>query len=237
MHLRSMFSNQPSTRQAARSQADRFRAGPGPAVAGTERGPRPPARGAPHRPAPGPPPAGSTAGAALEGAAAWAASARNARIDEAPGAAHIVHFFVKLGREAVTRCRMRDDIGKLILRLCVGGLMLFHGIAKVQHGVGGIVGGLQAKGLPGLLAYGVYLGEVLVPLLLIIGLYTRPSAIVLAINMLFAIWLVHAKDIAILAPTGAWGVELQMLYLLGAVAIAFLGSGRLAVSRGRGALD
>ncbi|CAA6806270.1 MAG: Unknown protein, partial [uncultured Sulfurovum sp.] len=29
-----------------------------------------------------------------------------------------------------------DDLGKLILRLMIGGLMLFHGISKLQNGVG-----------------------------------------------------------------------------------------------------
>ncbi len=43
---------------------------------------------------------------------------------------------------------MADDIGKLVLRLTLGGLILLHGISKVKNGVEGIAGMLQAQGLP-----------------------------------------------------------------------------------------
>lgn len=38
------------------------------------------------------------------------------------------------------------DLGLLVLRLNVGGLMLFHGIHKAVHGVDGIAGMLTALG-------------------------------------------------------------------------------------------
>ncbi len=60
---------------------------------------------------------------------------------------------------------MTDDAGKLVLRLSVGVLMLLHGIHKLLHGVDGIGGMLAGMGLPTVLAYGVYLGEVVGPLL------------------------------------------------------------------------
>jgi putative oxidoreductase len=53
-----------------------------------------------------------------------------------------------------------DAVGKLVVRLTVGILMLFHGIAKVLHpGTLDFIGGaLTGAGLPGVLAYCVYLG-------------------------------------------------------------------------------
>lgn len=39
-----------------------------------------------------------------------------------------------------------DDLGKLLLRLAVGGLMLFHGLHKLFGGVGFISGMLVEKG-------------------------------------------------------------------------------------------
>ena len=54
--------------------------------------------------------------------------------------------------------------------------MLLHGVAKVSGGVGGIGGMLQSAGLPAALAYGAYVGEVLAPLLVIIGFYARIGA-------------------------------------------------------------
>jgi putative oxidoreductase len=122
-----------------------------------------------------------------------------------------------------------DDTGKLILRLTIGILILLHGISKLSNGIGSISGMVASQGLPGFFAYGVYIGEVLAPVLLIIGLFTRPAAAVVAINMLVAIWLAHMGTIATLGKTGGWALELQGLFLFGAVAVIFLGAGRLSV--------
>lgn len=118
------------------------------------------------------------------------------------------------------------DNGKLLLRLTVGILMLLHGLAKVSHGVGPIGDMLVQHGLPAGLAYGAYLGEVVAPALVIIGLWTRPAALVMAFNMIVAIALAHAGDIARLSPQGGWAIELQALYLFGSITIALLGAGR-----------
>lgn len=123
------------------------------------------------------------------------------------------------------------DIGKLLLRLTVGILILLHGLAKVTGGVGGISNMLAGVGLPAALAYGVYIGEVLAPLLLIIGFYSRIAALVIVVNMLFAIGLVHMNDILRLTKTGGWALELQALFLLTSLAIALIGPGRYAVDR------
>lgn len=48
--------------------------------------------------------------------------------------------------------------------------MLFHGIAKLLHGLEGIKGMLASKGLPAFFAYGAYVGEIIAPLLIIIRL-------------------------------------------------------------------
>lgn len=123
-----------------------------------------------------------------------------------------------------------DDAGKLVLRLTVGVLVLLHGIFKLAHGVGGIAGMLQAAGLPSVLAYGVYVGEVLAPLALIVGFWARPAAVVIVVNMVVAIALVHRQQLGDLTPQGGWALELQGLYLFGALAVALLGPGRFAVS-------
>ncbi|HUI72785.1 MAG TPA: DoxX family membrane protein, partial [Spirochaetia bacterium] len=53
-----------------------------------------------------------------------------------------------------------EDTGKLILRLTTAGLILFHGISKIIHGITMIGGAVTAYHLPGFVAYGVYAGEV-----------------------------------------------------------------------------
>jgi putative oxidoreductase len=126
---------------------------------------------------------------------------------------------------------LNDDVGKLVLRLTVAGLMLFHGVAKIMHpGSLDFIGGMLAGyGLPSILAYGVYVGEVIAPLMVIVGYKARIGALLMAINMLFAIALAHTGDLLSLSEHGGWSVELQIFYLLTAVAVVFLGSGRHAV--------
>jgi len=124
-----------------------------------------------------------------------------------------------------------EDAGKLILRLTVGVLLLLHGVAKISTGVGGISGMLTGAGLPAELAYGVYIGEILAPLLVILGLYARIGALIIVVNMLFAIGLVHMKDLYVLTKTGGWGIELQAFFLLTALVVALIGPGRYAVNR------
>lgn len=126
---------------------------------------------------------------------------------------------------------MNDDLGKLILRLTLGILVLLHGLAKVTGGVGGIEGMLSGVGLPEMFAYGVYLGEVLGPIMIIIGWQTRIGAGLIAINMLFAIGLAHANEIFALSGSGGWALELQGMFLLTAVALIFTGPGAFGINR------
>jgi len=118
-----------------------------------------------------------------------------------------------------------EEIGKLILRLAVGVLMLFHGLAKISNGVSGIESMVAAHGLPAFFAWAVYIGEVLAPVLLILGLYARAGALLVVVNMIVAILLVHMPQLTQLGNSGGWKLELQGLFLFGALAIAFLGAG------------
>jgi putative oxidoreductase len=131
----------------------------------------------------------------------------------------------------------RPDVAKLVLRISLGGMMLLHGIDKLHGGIAGLQRLVENKGLPGFVAYGVYVGEVVAPLFVIAGWKTRIAALVFAFNMLVAVLLAHSGDIVRLGRHGEWAIELQMLYMLGAVAIALLGAGKYSVSRGRGRWD
>jgi putative oxidoreductase len=119
-----------------------------------------------------------------------------------------------------------DDLAKLVLRLTLGILLLFHGISKVIGGVSFVTGLVTSMGLPAAFGYLVYVGEVVAPALLLIGLWTRPAALIVVINMLFALLLVHTGQIFTIANTGGWALELQGLYTFGALTVALLGAGR-----------
>lgn len=127
---------------------------------------------------------------------------------------------------------MADDAGKLILRLTLGILMLLHGIAKISSGVDGLEKMVAGAGLPSVLAYGVYVGEVLAPLLVIFGFYARFGAAIIVVNMLFAIFLAHRNDLFLLTRSGGWALELQGFFLFTALALVFMRPGRFGINRG-----
>ncbi|SBV93868.1 DoxX family protein [uncultured Dysgonomonas sp.] len=122
------------------------------------------------------------------------------------------------------------DLGLLILRLSIGVLMLMHGIAKLMHGAGGIEQMLEASGLPAFIVYGVYVGEVIAPLFIILGLGTRVAAAIFAFNMIVAVGMAHGADLFALSEAGGWAIELPALYFFGAVALVFTGGGKYALS-------
>jgi putative oxidoreductase len=126
---------------------------------------------------------------------------------------------------------MTDNIGKLILRVMLGSLMLFHGVNKLQHGIEYIKGLVVAQGLPEFLAYGVYVGEIVAPILLILGWRSRIWAGIIAVNMLVVIYLTQLGAFMKLGAHGSWAIELQMFYLFSAVTIAFIGSWKFAITR------
>ncbi|MEN9782908.1 MAG: hypothetical protein RJA24_251 [Pseudomonadota bacterium] len=126
---------------------------------------------------------------------------------------------------------MYDDIGKLILRLTLGILMLLHGIAKLRYGVSGIEGMVSSQGLPGFLAYGVFVGEVIAPLMVIAGWNARIGGLIIAINMIVAIALAHSTQLLAIGKQGGWELELQGFYLFTAITVALIGPGKFSLNR------
>jgi putative oxidoreductase len=123
-----------------------------------------------------------------------------------------------------------SDIAKLLLRLTLGLLILLHGISKIRGGPGFVLDVVEKAGLPEPFGYLVYVGEVLAPLLVVLGLWTRAAALVIAINTIVAILLVHTGQLLQMSPEGGWALELQGLYLVVPIAIALLGAGRYSIA-------
>jgi len=121
------------------------------------------------------------------------------------------------------------DVAKMLLRVMLGGLILLHGISKIRGGPGFILDIVDKAGLPEPFGYLVYVGEVLAPILVIVGLWTRLAALVIAINMIVAVLLVHMGELFSLNESGGWALELQGLYLVVAIAVALLGAGRYSI--------
>ena len=122
-------------------------------------------------------------------------------------------------------------LGLLILRLSVGILMLLHGLAKFGGALTFIESMLIEKGIPGFLAYGVLVGEIIAPVAIIVGFRTRIAAFIFVINCLVAMLLAHSNEIFSMSEHGGWALELLGLYMFGALALVFTGGGTYAVSK------
>ena len=123
----------------------------------------------------------------------------------------------------------RLDLAKLLLRVALGVLILLHGIGKIKSGPGPILDLVAQAGLPGVLGYLVYVGEVLAPALLIVGLFTRVAAAVVAVNIIVAVLLAHTGELGSMSDSGGYALELQALYLVAAIVVAMIGAGRYSL--------
>ena len=124
---------------------------------------------------------------------------------------------------------MTEDMGKLVLRLTTAGLILFHGVSKILRGVAFMDPALAQFHLPAFVAYGVYVGEVVAPVFMIAGAWTRIASLVVAFNMVMAILLEAHRNVLVIQRTGAWGLEAEAFYLLTALVVALIGPGRYAL--------
>lgn len=115
------------------------------------------------------------------------------------------------------------DLGLLILRLSAGGMMLLHGIQKITNYTAfsqnfgnpiGIGSGLSFA----LITSAEFAGAIL----LILGLFTRLSALALTIGMAVAAFIVPAAF-------SISGSELPLLYFAVFIAFTIAGSGRYSI--------
>ncbi len=141
-----------------------------------------------------------------------------------------------------------DDIGKLLLRMTVGFLLLFHAYGFLR-GDPGIPNAVAAWGLPGFFAYAGFLLELIGAVLIILGVYTRIGALSIVTFMVVGLVMYHVAEITGLRGSGnhlfmlgknpagthpdKYFLETQMFYLFGGLAVALLGSGRYSVRPGK----
>jgi len=109
-------------------------------------------------------------------------------------------------------------------------MILYHGIHKVLHGISGVRYLTTSAGLPEFFAYGIFIGELVFPVLIILGLYARVASLGLAFTMLMAIFLAFGASLFELNKFGAPVFELPFLYFMMSVCIFLLGSGKYAVN-------
>jgi putative oxidoreductase len=103
-------------------------------------------------------------------------------------------------------------------------LLLFHGVDKIVNGVGDIQNMLEKLSIPyaKYLAHGVYIGEVIAPLLLIFNHYIRIALALIIVNMISAIFFTHRTTLFTVNNHGAWSIEVPLLYLIISITLFFL---------------
>lgn len=135
-----------------------------------------------------------------------------------------------------------SSLGLFFLRLIFGSSFLLHGFHKVQNlhsSLEGIKNLLIEAKIPDFLAYGVFIGEVLAPLFIIIGFYTRISSAIVFFNCLVILYVTQIKVLAFdqvlniftLGSRGEFANELVFLYIACSLCLIFTGSGKIAVRK------
>jgi putative oxidoreductase len=118
-----------------------------------------------------------------------------------------------------------QPLGLLVLRVSLGIIFFSHGYPKLAHSGAGMQGFFVQHGLPGYFVYIAGVLEVFGGVLLVLGLFTRGAALLLAIEMVVAIWKVH----------GAGGIyvvhdyEFPLAMLAGSFALATVGAGLVSL--------
>ncbi|MXS79115.1 DoxX family protein [Nitrosomonas sp. JL21] len=124
-----------------------------------------------------------------------------------------------------------DELGKLTLRFTMGILMLVHGVHKVLNpaSIDFIDNQLIKMDLPQAVAYGIYMGEVILAHMIILGIFVRLSGLMVFGNVIFAILLGHINQLFNLYDHGRYPLEVQIFFMLTGLALFFFGSGKFAV--------
>jgi putative oxidoreductase len=124
-------------------------------------------------------------------------------------------------------------IAPLVVRVIVGVIMVAHGLQKLTQMGPGNFGGQVLAGLgvplPELMGYMVTFVELLGGILLIVGLFSRLTALLLTIDLVVAILLVKL-NVGLIAPQGSGaGAELDLALIAGLLVVLLAGPGRLSV--------
>lgn len=124
-----------------------------------------------------------------------------------------------------------ENNGLLLLRLTVGFTLLIGGLQKAFNleQLSAYAAPLANLNLPPEAAYVVFLFELIAPLMLILGVFSRLAAAFIAVYMLIVIFGISYNFLLVLVPGRGHALEGEIMFLLGSLAICHLGSGDRAL--------
>lgn len=126
--------------------------------------------------------------------------------------------------------KRNKNVAILLFRVSIPFTMLIYGIDKITNGTGFIGSLLDAYNLPSFFVYGVFIGEIVAQLMLVLGYRSRLAGLLLAFNCLLAILMAQIQHIFTLNQYGGWTLDLLFIYLVAGVAFYFSGAGKHAIS-------
>ncbi len=121
---------------------------------------------------------------------------------------------------------MNESLGKLVLRIGLGAMMLPHGWGKLSNLIStGKFQFLDPLGIgPEISLVGTIIAEFFCSLLVLVGFKTKLATLPLMFTMLVAALIVHADD-----PFGKQ--EFPLLYFVGFLALFFFGPGEYSLDQ------
>jgi putative oxidoreductase len=120
-----------------------------------------------------------------------------------------------------------QPLGLLALRVALGLIFFSHGYPKLAHQGAGMQGFFVQHGLPGYFVYIAGVLEVFGGILLVLGLFTRVAALLLAIEMIVAIWKVHSTG----GYLAVHEYEFPLALATACFALSTVGAGRLSLDQ------
>lgn len=121
-------------------------------------------------------------------------------------------------------------LGIALLRVSLGVMWTAHALLKLLvFSLAGTAQYFESVGLPGLLAYPVFVAELLGGIALLLGIYARQVALALAPLMTVAAWVHVPNGWVHTSPGGGW--EYPVFLISASIALWLLGDGAAALKR------